>query len=216
MAVELPIEGLSVGHYSDREGLTGCTVGAGARRASTASVDIRGGAPGTLETALLSPYASVSELHAVLLTGGSAPGLGAAAGVTAFLQEKGYGYQTAVRHASPWWPPRSSTTWDWAAPTPARSAGRRLPGGRRGGADGGGGLGGGRHRSHGGQDPRSQGMMKGGVGLASVRRSGGGVTVSALTVVNALGDVLDEQGEILAGARRGRRLRRQQGARCWR
>ena len=47
-----------------------------------------------------------------------------------------------------------------------------------------------------------EGMMKGGVGLASVE-VGGGVTVSALTVVNALGDVLDERGEILAGARRG-------------
>ena len=46
-----------------------------------------------------------------------------------------------------------------------------------------------------------EGMMKGGVGLASVE-IGGGVTVSALTVVNALGDVLDEQGQILAGARR--------------
>ena len=89
----VPIEGISVGHFSDREGLTGCTVVL-APAGVTASVDIRGGAPGTLETALLSPYASVSELHAVLLTGGSAPGLGAAAGVSAFLREGGYGYRT--------------------------------------------------------------------------------------------------------------------------
>jgi L-aminopeptidase/D-esterase-like protein len=50
-----------------------------------------------------------------------------------------------------------------------------------------------------------QGMMKGGVGFASVQ-IGGGVTVAALTVVNALGDVMDEHGEILAGARRDGRF----------
>jgi L-aminopeptidase/D-esterase-like protein len=84
MTVEIPVEGLSIGHYTDHEGLTGCTVVL-APRGVTASVDIRGGAPGTLETALLSPYVAVGELHAVLLTGGSAPGLGAAAGVSAYV-----------------------------------------------------------------------------------------------------------------------------------
>ena len=54
---------------------------------------MRGGAPGTRETDLLSPSASVSEVHGVLLTGGSAPGLGAAAGV-ALLARTGLGYQT--------------------------------------------------------------------------------------------------------------------------
>ncbi len=52
MTVEVPIEGLTVGHYSDFEGLTGCTVVL-APHGVTASVDIRGGAPGSLETALL-------------------------------------------------------------------------------------------------------------------------------------------------------------------
>ncbi len=96
MTAKLPLEGISVGHYSDYEGLTGCTVVL-APQGVVASVDIRGGAPGTLETALLSPYASVSELHAVLLTGGSAPGLAAAAGVTAFLKEGG----RDIRHRTP-------------------------------------------------------------------------------------------------------------------
>ncbi len=93
MSVDIGIDGITVGHVSDRESLTGCTVVL-APQGVTASVDIRGGAPGTLETALLSPYASVSELHAVFLTGGSAPGLGAAAGVSTFLQERGAGYVT--------------------------------------------------------------------------------------------------------------------------
>ncbi len=93
MAVEIPIEGIYVGHFTDREGLTGCTAIL-APAGVVASVDIRGGAPGTLDTALLSPLSSVNELHGLLLTGGSAPGLGAAAGVTAFLRERGYGYKT--------------------------------------------------------------------------------------------------------------------------
>ena len=66
---------LSVGHSSDRPGSPAARWCC-ARTAPVASVDIRGGAPGTLETALLSPFASVTELHGILLTGGSAPGLG--------------------------------------------------------------------------------------------------------------------------------------------
>ena len=61
---------------------------------------------------------------------------------------------------------------------------------------------------------RTAGMMKGGIGMATVRRSADGVTVTALTVVNALGDVLDEQGSILAGRASRRAVRRQQGGCC--
>jgi L-aminopeptidase/D-esterase-like protein len=166
-----------------------------------ASVDIRGGAPGTLETALLSPYASVAEIHAVLLTGGSAPGLAAAAGVTAFLQEGGHGYQTpfakiplvaaAVIYdlglGSAEACPRAREAYQASA-----SAGPAVEEGSVGVGTG----------ATVGKLLGFEGSMKGGVGLASLE-IGGGVTVSALTVVNALGDVLDERGEILAGARRG-------------
>ncbi len=200
MGAELSLEGISIGHYSDREGLTGCTAVL-APRGVVASVDIRGGAPGTLETALLSPYASVAELHAVLLTGGSAPGLAAAAGVTAFLQEGGHGYQTpfakiplvaaAVIYdlglGSAEACPRAREAYQAAA-----SAGSTVEEGSVGAGTG----------ATVGKLLNFEGLMKGGVGLASVD-IGGGVTVSALTVVNALGDVLDERGEILAGARRG-------------
>jgi L-aminopeptidase/D-esterase-like protein len=200
MAAELPIEGILVGHHSDREGLTGCTVVL-APSGVVASVDIRGGAPGTLETALLSPYASVNEIHAILLTGGSAPGLAAAAGVTASLQENGYGYQTPFARiplvsaaviydlglGSATACPGAGDAYQAAA-----SAGSAVEEGSVGAGTG----------ATVGKLLNFEGMMKGGVGLASVE-VGGGVTVSALTVVNALGDVLDEQGEILAGARRG-------------
>lgn len=199
MAAHVAIEGLTVGHFSDYEGLTGCTVVL-APRGVTASADIRGGAPGTLETALLSPYVSVCELHAVLLTGGSAPGLGAAAGVSTFLREHGHGYET---HYSRVPLVSAAVIYDLglggaqAFPRPedayqaAEAAGASLEEGSVGVGTG----------ATVGKILGSQGMMKGGIALSRVG-VGGEVTVSALTVVNALGDVLDETGGVLAGARR--------------
>jgi L-aminopeptidase/D-esterase-like protein len=199
MTAELLIEGISVGHSSDLAGLTGCTVVL-APLGAVASVDIRGGAPGTLETALLSPYASVTELHAILLTGGSAPGLGAAAGVTAFLQENGYGYQTPFAKI-----PLVSAAVIYDLGVGSATACPSVSDAYRAAASAGslveeGSVGAGMGATV-GKLFNFQGMMRGGVGLASVE-IGGGVTVSALTVVNALGDVLDERGDILAGARR--------------
>lgn len=199
MTLEIPIEGLSVGHYSDYEGLTGCTVVL-APGGVTASADIRGGAPGTLETALLSPYVSVGELHAILLTGGSAPGLGAAAGISTFLREGGYGYQTRYARIPL---VSAAVIYDLglgsakACPLPedahraASSAGMQVEEGSVGAGTG----------ATVGKILGAAGMMKGGIALSSVN-VGKGVTVSALTVVNAFGDVLDEKGSVLAGARR--------------
>jgi len=198
MTADVAVDGLSVGHYSDYEGLTGCTVVL-APKGVTASVDIRGGAPGTLETALLSPYASVGELHAVLLTGGSAPGLGAAAGVSTFLRERGYGYRTQFARVPL---VAAAVIYDLglgdaqARPRPedayaaAQTAGPSFEEGSLGVGTG----------ATVGKLLGPEGMMKGGIALATVK-IGGGVTVSALTVVNALGDVFDESGAILAGAR---------------
>jgi L-aminopeptidase/D-esterase-like protein len=196
--VNVGIEGIRVGHFSDREALTGCTVVL-APKGVTASVDIRGGAPGTLETALLSPYVSVCELHAVLLTGGSALGLGAAAGVSTFLREKGAGYRTPFARVPL---VSAAVIYDLGVgacqgfPKPddayraAQDAGEQVEEGSIGVGTG----------ATVGKILGSKGMMKGGVGLASMTLEGG-ATISALTVVNALGDVLDEDGAILAGAR---------------
>ncbi len=213
MPVHLQIEGLSVGHYSDPHGGTGCTVVL-APQGVTASADIRGGAPGTLDFALLSPYAAVSELHAVLLTGGSAPGLAAAAGVSAFLREGGHGYETPYARIPL---VSAAVIYDLgigdpgAFPKPehgyqaAVAAGSQVEEGSVGVGSG----------ATVGKILGPAGCMKGGVGLATVRIGdgaavprqdpvpiGAGATVTALTVVNALGDVLDEKGEVLAGARR--------------
>jgi L-aminopeptidase/D-esterase-like protein len=198
VTASLGIEGLSVGHFSDSVGLTGCTVVLGPQGV-TASVDIRGGAPGTLDTDLLSPLAAVSEVHGILLTGGSAPGLRAAAGLTTYLRENACGYQTAFARiplvagaviydlglGSPDACPSADDAYE-----AARAAGTEVEEGSVGVGTG----------ATVGKILGRGGLMKGGLALSTVC-VGGGLTVTALTVVNAMGDVVDERGEILAGAR---------------
>ena len=84
---------VSGGHWTDRDALTGCTVLL-FDRAAPAVVDVRGGAPGTRETDLLSPGSLVQSVDAIFLTGGSAFGLDAAGGVMKYLREKGRGVGT--------------------------------------------------------------------------------------------------------------------------
>ena len=199
MAATIGVEGLLVGHFTDQVAATGCTVVL-APGGVTASVDIRGGAPGTLETALLSPYASVGEIHGVMLTGGSAPGMGAAAGVTSYLQERGLGYRTPYARV-----PLVAAAVIYDLGVGSASGCPRPEDAYRAASDAGdtveeGSVGAGTGATV-GKILGADGMMKGGVALATIT-VGDDVTVTALTVVNALGDVLDEQGGILAGARR--------------
>lgn len=81
------IEGVRVGHWSDPVGRTGCTVVL-LPEGTVASGEVRGGAPATRELELLEPTRMVPRLDAVILTGGSAYGLGAADGVLAWLEER--------------------------------------------------------------------------------------------------------------------------------
>jgi len=85
------VAGLRVGHFTDSRRPTGCTVVL-AEAGAVCGVDVRGGAPGTRETDLLDPSNTVAVVHAVLLSGGSAFGLDAAAGVVRHLEEKGIGF----------------------------------------------------------------------------------------------------------------------------
>jgi L-aminopeptidase/D-esterase-like protein len=85
---------LLIGHYTDAAALTGCTVILFDRPLPTV-VDVRGGSPGTRETDLLSPGALVGAADAILFTGGSALGLGAAQGVVEALRDEGRGVPTA-------------------------------------------------------------------------------------------------------------------------
>lgn len=87
------VPGLRVGHFTDLEALTGSTVVL-VEEGAVGAVDVRGAAPGTRETDLLSPENTVEKVQAILLTGGSAFGLRAADGVVRYLAERGKGFPT--------------------------------------------------------------------------------------------------------------------------
>ena len=86
------IAGLRVGQAGDAELASGVTVVV-FDAATVASVDLRGGGPGTRETALLDPAQTVEGIDAIVLSGGSAFGLDAASGVQAYLHEQGRGFR---------------------------------------------------------------------------------------------------------------------------
>jgi len=90
------IEGIAVGHYTDLEARTGCTVVLLPEGGCVASGTVLGSAPGSRESALLSPEKTNQAVHAVLLTGGSAFGLAAADGVVKWLEERGRGVDVGV------------------------------------------------------------------------------------------------------------------------
>jgi D-aminopeptidase len=94
------VPGILVGQAEDRAGTSGTTV-VFAEVPAVASVDVRGGAPGSRETELLAPGTLVGRIDAVVLSGGSAFGLDAAAGVTDWLAAAGRGFRvgSAMRSA---------------------------------------------------------------------------------------------------------------------
>jgi len=89
------VPGIKVGHYTDKEGVTGCTVVL-CEQGAIAGVDVSGSAPGTRETDLLRPGNLVEKVHAIVLSGGSAFGLDAASGVMKYLEERGIGHETGA------------------------------------------------------------------------------------------------------------------------
>jgi L-aminopeptidase/D-esterase-like protein len=194
------IPGISVGHWTDPDAATGCTVilcPAGA----VAGVDVRGGAPGTREIALLDPTCTVERVDAVLLSGGSAFGLAAADGVMRWLEEQGHGFETPVARV-PIVP--AAILFDLALGSaevrPDAAAGYAACEAAHDGPVEEGCVGVGTGATV-GKVLGFQHATKGGVGTAS-RAVGDGVIVAALAAVNAFGDVCDPQtGRIIAGAR---------------
>ncbi|MSU01024.1 P1 family peptidase [Tissierella pigra] len=89
------VEGIKVGHHQSEEGMTGCTVII-CEKGATGGVDVRGSAPGTRETDLFKTEKMVDKVHAVVLSGGSAFGLDAAAGVMKYLEEQEVGFDVSV------------------------------------------------------------------------------------------------------------------------
>jgi L-aminopeptidase/D-esterase-like protein len=196
--VALGIEDLAVGHWTDPVGLTGCTVVV-PPPGNVAAASVRGGGPGTRETDLLQPQAHVEGVSAVLLTGGSAFGLAAAQGVVAWCERRGLGYGRFGRPI-PIVPAAvlfDLAVGDWEArPGPAEGEAACLAAVTADGPLGNVGAGMGATV---GKTAGPDFMTKGGLGWAVVEA--GPVTVGALAAVNAGGDVLDEDGSVLAGAR---------------
>ena len=84
------VPGITVGHWTDPEAITGCTAVL-CPTGSLGGVSVRGASPGTRETDVLDPINRVEEVHAIMLSGGSAYGLGVADGAMRYLEENGIG-----------------------------------------------------------------------------------------------------------------------------
>jgi L-aminopeptidase/D-esterase-like protein len=194
------IAGLKVGHWTDSEAVTGCTVVL-CEEGAVAGADIRGGAPGTRETDLLRPGNLVERVHAVLLTGGSAFGLDAAGGVMRWLEEKGIGYATP---AGPVPIVVGAVLYDLnigrSDVRPNARAGYAAAAAATSEASAEGSVGAGT----GATVAKALGMagaVKGGLGSACEELSSG-VKVAALVALNAFGEVLDPAtGQTVAGPR---------------
>src|SRR2546423_5465395 len=186
--VELP-DGFRVGHHTDRERWTGCTVILPPPD-TVASCEVRGGGPGTRETDLLSPASTTPGVHGLLLTGGSALGLSAAAGVVRWLAERGIGTPTPVANVplvpaavvydlylgrpEPPEPDDAYAACDAAAP--------EFEGGSVGGGTG----------ATLGKLLGPGAWPNGGVGAAGVRL--GEVVIAAIAVANPFGEVVENDG----------------------
>lgn len=194
--------GVRLGHHTDARRPTGCTVLLSPEGA-VCGVDVRGGAPGTRETDLLKSENTIDRVHAVLLTGGSAFGLDAASGVMRWLEERGHGVAVGPARVPivpaavlfDLWVGDHRIRPDAAAGYAACEAAWNTP------ADAAlseGNIGAGAGATIGKLFGLSR-AMKGGLGCASARW--GEATVTAVVAVNAVGDVLGEDGQVLAGAR---------------
>ncbi len=195
------VPGLRLGHAGDPAALTGCTVLI-SEEGAVAGCDVRGSAPGTRETELLRPGRLVERVHAILLTGGSAFGLDAAAGVMRALEERGIGFPVGPARV-PIVPGavifdlgigradiRPDAAMGYAACADAFNGNAAVRG------NVGAGLG-----ATVGKALGMAGAMKSGLGSHALRLQGG-VTIAALVAVNAFGNVYDpDSGEWLAGAR---------------
>ena len=194
-----PPAGFAIGHWTDADAATGCTVvipPPGTR----CGIDVRGGGPGTRETDVIGPMAGAHEASGVVLSGGSAFGLAAADGAVRWLEEQGRGHPTpgGIVPIVP-----AAVVYDLVAgnrsvrPGPAEgyaaceAATEGIPERGRLGAGAGTAVGKvlGRERA-----------VLAGVGFAAAK-AGSGETVAALAIANAWGDVLAEDGSVLGGPR---------------
>lgn len=194
------VQGFLVGHVTDLDAATGCTVII-CPKGTVGGVDVRGGAPGTRETDLLNPHNRVEEVTAVVLSGGSAYGLAAADGVMRYLEEHHLGYRTRNGLIVPIVPaailfdlgigdskvrPDAAMGYEACVNAAPHAVQQGNVGAGTGAICG-----------------AMRGLAyatKGGLGSASIEVVQG-LWVAALVAVNAVGDVIDENGKIMAGLR---------------
>jgi L-aminopeptidase/D-esterase-like protein len=191
------VKGITVGHATDEEARTGCTVVLLPQQGAMAGIHMGGAAPATRETNLLRIDGITRRINAVLLTGGSAFGLDAAGGVLRWLEEHGYGFDAAVARV-PLVPTlslfdlavgnpdiRPNAEMGYEACSAARVQTKEGPVGAGCGATV-------------GKVAGPENISRSGIGTVSLRV--GEVTVGVIAVSNAFGDIRDEGGKIIAGA----------------
>ena len=182
------IPGIKVGHAEDFRLGSGSTAIVFDEPA-VASVDVRGGGPGTRETALLDPAQTVEGIDAITLSGGSAFGLDAASGVQAWLREQGRGFAVSTARvpivpAAVLFDLLSGGDKEWGRYPPYRELGYAAA--AAAGTDFA--LG-----SVGAGTGATTVNCKGGIGSASAQTSEGHL-IGALAAVNAVGSVLIDRG----------------------
>ena len=194
------VPGIKVGHVTDRQGATGCTVVLCPPK-TTGAVDVRGGAPGTRETDLLQAHNRVDEVTAVMLSGGSAFGLATADGVMRWHEERETGYKsgsgvvvpivpTAILFDLTVGPKGVYPDADYGYQACENAAAAAVTCGSVGAGTG----------ARVGAFLGNARASKGGIGSAALELENG-LIIAALVAVNAFGNVIDEHGQILAGLR---------------
>ena len=192
------VPGIEVGHARHSSGTTGCTVIL-TRNGAVPGVDAHGGAPGTRETDSLRPENVVPCVHAVFLSGGSAYGLDCGGGIMRWLEERKIGFDVGVAFV-----PivagavLNDLAFTGGAPRPDAAMGYQACAAATAGESRQGNVGAGTGAAIGRLSGTARGMMKGGLGTASVRV--GDLIVGAIVAVNCNGDVCDPQTrDVLAG-----------------
>jgi L-aminopeptidase/D-esterase-like protein len=194
------VPGVKVGHHTLAERPTGCTVVL-TEAGATAGVDVRGTAPATRETDLLNPLDIVQQIHAIVLSGGSAFGLDSAAGVMKYLEEKGIGFPYGGAHVPtvpgaslfdlPVGDPKIRPTADCGYQAAKAATNAPVEEGSVGAGAG----------ATIGKFSGFDRAMKGGIGSAALTMPDG-LIVAAIVAVNAAGDIIDPAtGKVVAGVR---------------
>ena len=195
-----PDPSVKIGHATNSEALTGCTVVI-FKDGAVGGVDVRGSATGSREIELLRPMQRVGQVHGLLLTGGSAFGLDAAGGVMAWLEERKIGFKNAAGFTIPIVP--AAVLFDLGIGNyrvrPDKAMGYEACCNAKSGYVEEGNVGAGTGATV-CKILNKDYRVKSGLG-AWWEDLGNGLTVSAVVAVNALGDILDESGRLMVGPR---------------